>query len=95
VADKVVDAIHDYEKQLGSHLYPLGCDDCVFFLIDEQGHIYAMDNTLDPLASSFEQALKYLLAGHLASVTRSEYETDLQAAGLLGQSWRPSSTAAV
>src|SRR5690349_205911 len=56
VADKVVDAIHDYEKQLGSHLYPLGCDDCVFFLIDGQGHIYAMDNTLDPLASSFEHA---------------------------------------
>jgi hypothetical protein len=78
-----------YEGKLGRRLYPVGViehQDQVWILLDEQGFVYTLLPTvsLKPYASSFDQAIEFLVAG----VNRRAQEDDLRAAGLLGQEWQ-------
>ena len=86
--DEIEDEIKGYAALLGRPLYPLGITgggDTFFILIDPEGVVYALAGTLEPLASTFDQALKYL--SRFFTVDEREQQCDLAAIGLLGKSW--------
>lgn len=88
VDDKIEGEIRQYAAVLGRPLYPLGITDggdTIFILIDPEGVVYALGGTLEPLASTFDQAIKYL--SRVFTVNQSEQRRDLAAIGLLGKSW--------
>lgn len=78
----------------------------IYLLIDEQGRVYTLIDErgsptpsgyepliwleLEPLTSSFERAIEYLVRGNL---TKSETREDPESVGLLGRIWRLASKA--
>ena len=87
-AKNVVEEIRRYEALIGRRLYPLGVmehQDRHYLVLDENGIVYTLIDELEPLASSFERAIEFLIWPHSS---RREMEADLEQVGMLGKTWR-------
>jgi hypothetical protein len=88
LGEEIAAQIRQYEGKVGTRLYPIGAmehQDRHYLLIDENGVVYTLIDQLEPLASSFEQAIPYFLHG---TASRREVENDLRPIGMLGKVWK-------
>ena len=89
LADEVATEVTQFEHVTGKRFYPLGKidgGDVLYLLVDEIGVIWTLSGALEPLASSFEQALRYLVK--VCAYKPSEFRADLESIGMYGTSWR-------
>lgn len=92
VGEEISEEIHAYEKKLGRALYPVGIidgGDTLYLLLDESGLVYTLTYRLEPFASSFNQAIKYLVL--VCTVNKREQREDLKSIGMFGKFWEKDS----
>jgi hypothetical protein len=87
-ADEVLEEIKLYSKITGRQFHPVGVmqhQDRHYILVDEMSIVYTLIDELEPLASSFERAVEFLIWRH---TSRHEMEADLESIGMRGKIWR-------
>jgi hypothetical protein len=80
--------IRAYETLLGKQLYPLGKidgSDVLYIVLDDTGYVYTITDRLEPFASSFDQAIKYI--ARVCAYKPDEFKRDLESVGLFGKHW--------
>ena len=88
LGERIADEIKEYEIKIGRRLYPIGKvdgGDVLDVLVDETGLVYTLTDRLEPFASSFDQAIKYLAC--VCAYEQREYQSDLESVGMFDKSW--------
>lgn len=80
-----------YEEKIGTKLFPIAevtIGDTLDILVDPDGHIYTLYpfHSVEPLASSFSVALKYLVNGF--KIDDAAVQEDLSKIGLAEKAWK-------
>src|SRR5262249_55267334 len=87
LGEPIAEQIHNLERKIGRRLYPVGTlygGGFSWILIDEDGRVYTFNVVLNPMASSFDRAVRYLVSG---KISRQDQEEDLRSIEMLGKVW--------